>query len=543
VSGTKAETVARGWRAYAAALTACIAALALLAPGARAAAVFTVDSTDDAGDANTGDTTCATAGNVCTLRAAIQQTNAQAGGDVINFSVTGQITLGSALPQVDQDLTITGPGANQLTVSGANSHPVFELGFVTARMSGLTVANGQAPAGMGAYGAGITSSANLTLDRVVVRNNTAAASGPSGNIVVAAGGGILLNNGSLTLRQSTVRDNHARATVTGTGEARVEGGGIRVVEGADLEVDQSTISGNDATATISSGVNPADAEAKGGGIYNDGDVTLDRSTISTNSALAKGGVASLLSSYSNGGGIYEDNGTTLSATSVTFEANSAKASGQDPVSTGANLSPFTGTEPLRNTILADPKGAQNCYRGATSLGYNMDDDGTCGLGSSPGDKPDVADAGVDPALANNGGPTQTHALLVGSPAVDKGRSFGATTDQRGPGFPRIIDSPFIANAPGGDGADMGAFERDSIPPETSIDDKTINRGAQRARFSFSSPDGEATFQCRLDHKRFRSCSSPKTYEGLGSGRHRFKVRARDAAGNVDPTPARARFRI
>ena len=59
-------------------------------------------------------------------------------------------------------------------------------------------------------------------------------------------------------------------------------------------------------------------------------------------------------------------------------------------------------------------------------------------------------------LASNGGPTQTHALLAGSPALDKGRSFLLGFDQRG--FARAADSPKFANAAGGDGTDIGAFE-------------------------------------------------------------------------------------
>ena len=62
-------------------------------------------------------------------------------------------------------------------------------------------------------------------------------------------------------------------------------------------------------------------------------------------------------------------------------------------------------------------------------------------------------------LQNNGGPTLTHALMTGSPAIDKGKNFsGATTDQRGSGFDRTFDDPSIANATGGDGTDIGAFE-------------------------------------------------------------------------------------
>jgi len=68
----------------------------------------------------------------------------------------------------------------------------------------------------------------------------------------------------------------------------------------------------------------------------------------------------------------------------------------------------------------------------------------------------AAHPGLGP-LQDNGGPTQTHALLPSSPAIDKGSSFGSTTDQRG--LPRPYDNPRIPNAEGGDGSDIGAFEK------------------------------------------------------------------------------------
>ncbi len=65
-------------------------------------------------------------------------------------------------------------------------------------------------------------------------------------------------------------------------------------------------------------------------------------------------------------------------------------------------------------------------------------------------------------LANNGGRNMTHALLSGSPALDQGHSFGSSTDQRGLGFARIMDSKLVSNAIDGDGADIGTFETQEI---------------------------------------------------------------------------------
>ena len=81
---------------------------------------------------------------------------------------------------------------------------------------------------------------------------------------------------------------------------------------------------------------------------------------------------------------------------------------------------------------------------------------------------------------------------------------------------------------------------DTAPPETSITSGPVEGGTSSStssRFAFSSEAG-ATFECRLEGASFTPCSSPKDYTGLADGPHAFEVRARDAAGNLDPTPAR-----
>jgi len=79
------------------------------------------------------------------------------------------------------------------------------------------------------------------------------------------------------------------------------------------------------------------------------------------------------------------------------------------------------------------------------------------------------------------------------------------------------------------------------PPKTAITDVRVHH--RRAESTFTSSDPNSTFECNLDHVSFRSCAAPKTYWGLSSGRHMLKVRATDAGGLVDPTPATKSFRI
>src|SRR6185369_9160810 len=102
-----------------------------------------------------------------------------------------------------------------------------------------------------------------------------------------------------------------------------------------------------------------------------------------------------------------------------------------------------------------------------SRGYNLSSDNGGGLLIGTNDR--INTNPVLGQLANNGGPTFTHALLTGSPAFDKGKraaipTLALTTDQRGQ--PRPFDFPSISNAPGGDGSDIGAFEVN--PPPLSI---------------------------------------------------------------------------
>jgi VCBS repeat-containing protein len=114
----------------------------------------------------------------------------------------------------------------------------------------------------------------------------------------------------------------------------------------------------------------------------------------------------------------------------------------------------------------------------TSLGYNLSSDAaggdaTTGPGGFLNNTGDIRN--TDPMLGplqDNGGPTFTHALICGSPAIDNGKNFaGTSTDQRGDGFARTFNDPDVANASGGDGTDIGAFEVQTAcnRPPTAVD--------------------------------------------------------------------------
>jgi len=244
----------------------------------------------------------------------------------------------------------------------------------------------------------------------------------SDNTTTHRGGGMYSYGGTIIIENSTVSNNHSDDV----------GGGIQTAVEATLEIRNSTISGNSATN-------------RGGSLESFGGlVTITNSTLSGNSA-------------NQGGGIY--NYAPLNLNHVTFSGNSAVE--------GANLyivhDSIRSATQMTNTLIANALTSSNCAGNPlfiTDNGYNLADDGTCNL-TNPTSKPNTA-ALINPTLANNGGYTDTHALLDGSPCIDaipcgtNGCGGSILTDQRG------------ISRPQGNGCDIGAFElvceTDTEPP-------------------------------------------------------------------------------
>jgi len=107
--------------------------------------------------------------------------------------------------------------------------------------------------------------------------------------------------------------------------------------------------------------------------------------------------------------------------------------------------------------------------------------------------------------------------------------------------------PAAAEPSGGGGGNNGGGKggnKDTTPPDTKITKGPPKKTHKTtAKLKFTSTETGSTFQCKLDRKPFKKCSSPKTYKKLKPGKHVFKVRAIDKAGNVDPTPAKRKFTI
>ncbi len=506
-------------------LFALLAVAATCLPATAAADPYPVKTTADSG--------------ADSLRAAILAADTHPGADTIPIEVTGTIDLQSALPVVFDPLSITGPGADLLEVrrSAATDFPIFIFASDAnpSSLTGLTISNGRA-----GLGAGITNvEGSLTLTRVVVSGNEVSIEG--GSNAVAEGGGIL-SEGPLTLRETMVVGNFARAR-DGTSESVAAGAGI--VANGRLTVERSTISDNLAEA-----IGGDLAYARGGGLLS-GEATIELSTISGNSVRAKEGG---IQNRAQGGG-FDTAGAGLTGSTLT--GNSVYSEGE---AFGANLNSFSASATLvDNTIIANPVGDAESCNGfeLASGGFNLDEDSSCEFEQAT----DLE--AVDPLLGpltNNGGPTPTHALLESSAAIDRGSAFGSAIDQRG--LTRPVDFATRSNTEGGDGSDIGAFELqatplpalpgtrvttvagDRQPPNTRIVSGPARVSFKRlAKFRFASTEAQSSFQCKVDKGRWRGCRNPfKRKVGAGA-RHLFKVRAIDRFGNVDSTPARFGWRV
>ena len=459
---------------FAAALTA---AFAFFATNSVEAATFTVTRSDDR------NATCVS-GTDCSLREAVNAANAASTDDVINFaSSVSLITLASELVLTNNGtLLINGRGAELLKISGNGQTRVLTVGGgATVSITGLTIADGNANGASSAGNGGgilIQPTASLTLTRVTVKNNTAslidtfssAVAEPhytTGEVVtgnVSGGGGGIYNRGNLVMIESAVTGNSMTAIGA---QAFGSGGGIYNLT-ATAQLINSTVDGNQ-TITFNDGHGAAGGiyngfqstltltgsivsnnvgRGNGGGINNNSQATLNliNSTISNNSALTTSGFGGAIINYA-----------TVNVSSSTIAGNFAQVTAGGVHST-FSLAVFTS----KNTIYADNSvsGQASDFSGNfTSEGFNLLETsaGAVITGTTTGNI-----LNVDPKLlppGNYGGPTKTHALRPTSPAIDKGNSFGATVDQRQ--RTRPYDNPFIPNAAGGDGSDIGAFERQS----------------------------------------------------------------------------------
>ncbi|PPT10394.1 T1SS secreted agglutinin RTX [Geitlerinema sp. FC II] len=342
-------------------------------------------------------------------------------GNNENLTVTSSKFLGNPLFNGSGGSILT---ADNIVITGSESAGFINDPGGTATISNSLIANNN---GIGVINNGI---ADLTVINSTISGNGA-------NPGVSGGGGIENFGGNLTVISSTISGNST--TANGGGILNIGSYGL-----GNLTVTDTVISGNQASGS-------------GAGIYNrEGTVNLDNSTISGNAA------------GESGGGIF--NNADLTVNNSTIAANTAD-SNSDGSGDGGGIFGDLGTAQIANTLIAGNFDTPNNAGGGTihsdvsgdftSNGYNLigDDTGSTGF-TNTGDLVGTTTNPIDPLLTplqDNSGSTFTHALLSGSPAINAGDPNFAPPpdfDQRGTGFPRVVD----------DRLDIGAFESNLTPP-------------------------------------------------------------------------------
>lgn len=356
-------------------------------------------------------------------------------GAVITFATNGLITLASEL-SVTNSVTIRGPGAPNLSISGGNIYRVLNVSAgKSVTISGLTIRDGAA-----AGGGGITNAGILTLNSCVLVSNAADLTF-GGNIIFSGPGGGIYNVGTLSLNACTLYNNRA-----GNAAAAFPGNGPP---------------GND-----------------GGALYNLGNATLVQCTVYNNSA-GRGGDGGFNiptggngGSGGNGGGIVNAGTGTLQLIASTVAMNKSGAggnggSGGNPGAPGSigtigGIANSGGQVSLINTIVGANLGSSSpdVFGSFTSLGHNLVGNTNGATGITNGVNGNVV---ANPSLGPfdfYGGPSATRiltvALLPDSPALNNGDDlilsspYFLTTDERG--LSRKV----------GAHVDIGAFESEII---------------------------------------------------------------------------------
>jgi hypothetical protein len=381
-------------------------------------------------------------------------------GDRITFNLGGSATISLTSDElvINKEIVIIGPGANLLTIARASGAARFRIFHVTeghtVTIQGLTITNGSRFDGAGIY----NRHSNLTVNNCVITGNA---------VDQRVNGGGITNDGeisgiaSLTINNSTISGNN----LENPNGIATFGGGIfnyGIHGSATVTINNSTISNNKAF--------------QGAGLFNDGGVTNSAAVVTINNSNFSNNTADQYAgAIVNEGN--EGGQATLIVTNSTFAGNSGWVPGTDCDCTpgggtiyndgagqaGAILEVgnaiFKGGIPNQRNIL-------NQSGAVISDGYNLTNDagvvnmsGGVGGFNAPTDLINT-DPMLDPAgLHNNGGPTQTIALLSGSPAINSGDPNAPARDQR----------YYLRNTQ----PDRGAFEfGGTIAPVTSVSRKS-----------------------------------------------------------------------
>ena len=355
-------------------------------------------------------------------------------GDTITIELAGTIILTSGELVVDKDLSLIGPDAANLNISGNHASRV------------------------------INNSAHLTISSLTIRDGEAG---------LGQGGGILnVGSGVLTIINSVIASNHAQA-----------GAGVFNSSGGELQVANSTFFAN-LTQAINAGA------ASGAGIYNAGPggvASITNSTFSTNngqdngSGLYNDATATVTNStftlgQATSSAVYNDKNGNLQLNNVTITLNTGIQQATGLIANGGSVN--VANSIIAGNITTGNNSRPDCDGKIISGGHNLIGVNGCNFNGGTGDLLGNNNAPINArlgALTNNGGPTSTYTLLVGSPAIDAGNpsapgSGGGAcevTDQRGVTRPVLGAGSLIC--------DIGAVEIGINPPPTNTATSTPTR--------------------------------------------------------------------
>jgi CSLREA domain-containing protein len=403
------------------------------------AATFVVTNTTDAGDATPGDGICSWMTGICTLRAAIQESNAWPGADVIQIAA-GTYTF--SIAGAGEDLAVTGDLdiRDTVTIEGASAATTvidanaLDRVFDVQPMSAATL--------------------SVAIRDVTIRE---------GALTDSGGAGIRHDDdGTLTVEDAVLTENHVSGTVSAATGGAIDAGGA-----GSLELRRLVLSQNSAH--------------RGGAIFHNGPLAIWDSTFEANTAAVNG---SAIESYDQGSverctfaGNQTAVGSTLDLNAGSFTLQnstlSGNTSGAATIGTSASalalesvtgfgnaafasVGAYGGTTSIVNSVFWNTAGGSECNMSGgaiVSLGHNLDDDDTCGAG--PGDLP-IQNPQLAP-LANNGGFTETHLPAPGSSLANTGLDSACQIeDQRG----------YLRNLGPANACDVGSVEF-SVPEPTA----------------------------------------------------------------------------
>lgn len=453
------------------------------------------------------------------------------GGGLASLTATGNVIITDSVLTGNTALGGNGGNFNNGAGSNAKGGSIYLEGG-TLNIRGSRILSSSANGGMGGNGPGNQQNggmggtthgggAYIGGGTVNIDNSTfescSAVGGNSGtgqngtNAGADSGGGGLFSLGNLTVTNSTFDLNTATGGNAGhsfgpdcfgahqSGDGGAARGGAILADGGSLSINTATFAGN---------------SAKGGNGGNGGKTNGGGPCSQTTHGA--GGLA-------HGGAVTNNNAATLNIKHATISLNNAQAGNTGVNQGGANLPARLVAEgtgggirvgpaavTLQNTIIAGntaanglgnlagaPTPGPNVDGTVTSNGHNLLGVATEAAGfGGPGDK--IGANAMLAALADNGGPTQTMALLAGSGAIDSGVAAGATLDQRG--LPRTVNDPGVANAPTSDATDIGAFERQHLcslccPTNISV---PSDPGKSGAVVTYPQPSGTGCGRVKCD---------------------------------------------